>query len=1576
MRKITFFLTMLVTLFFISHAFSQRTKKTITNTVPNFITTAITSVKEGEIYTYTIDASDVDGDVVSVTAPTKPNWLSLATKSGGEVTTFAGISGTFGHVDGTGTAATFGQPSSIVFDASGNLYIAEYGNHTIRKITPNGEVSTFAGLADFTGTTDGNGTSARFNLPIGLTIDASGNLYVTDQGNHSIRKVTPSGEVTTIAGSGGIGSADGNGTSASFNSPVGITVDNSGNLYVSDTGNHAIRKITPSGEVTTIAGTKGTLGTVNANGTSASFHFPYGIIIDSSENLYVAEGGNHTIRKITPNGDVTTLAGTMGVSGTTDGNGTNATFNTPTGMVKDKVGNIYVTDLQNHAIRKITPNGDVITIAGIIGTSGIVNGNGTSASLSQPIGVAINPSGNLFITEFDKYTVRKLTLPSATLTGDSTGNAGVHNVVLEANDGNGGITQQSFTITVKVAPSVTTNTVSLIGVNTATLNAEVTANGGDAITERGFVYALTSEDATPTLAEVNGTTIIKQVVVGTTGVFTKELTGLIANSEYSVVAYATNSAGTTEGSVQTFTTTNTAPTITSTAAATVNEGNTYNYVVTTNDADGDVVTVTAITKPDWLSLTTTSNVTTIAGAPGTTGAIDGNGNDALFDRPIGTAVDASGNLYIADTNNHRIRKITPSGEVSTFAGSTQGFADGTGTAAQFRSPRGIVIDASGNLYIADNNNHRIRKITPAGVVTTLAGSTQGYTDGTGVAAQFYFPSGLTIDKSGNLYVADQLNHRIRKVTPTGVVSTFAGSTAGFTNGNGTSAQFNEPFSIDIDASGSMYVVDRLNHSIRKITSSGEVSTLAGNGTGGFADGNGASAQFNSPFDVALDVYGNVYVADFINHRIRKITTTGEVSTVAGTGTVGNTNGAATEATFNFPAGLDVDTYGNIYVADYYGHAIRKITAPIITLTGDTKGSEGNHNVVLEANDGNGGVVQQTFTIEVKAKPTVVTGTVNMIAKNGATLQGTVINDGGATITERGFVYALTANDASPTLAEVNGTTVKKVLVSGTTETFNSAITGLENNRAYSVIAYATNMVGTTEGEVKTFNTLHISFEAVTKTYGEANFDLAAGSNSSGSISYAIVEGGTGSAELSGVNNATVNIGNAGTVTIRATQAAAGNFSTGSQDMTLTIEKATLTITPKQQTKTYGSNYTLTNMVSYTGFVNGDNAGDLAATPTVISLSDLEGNTTAGVNTYTEVLSVAAFTDSNYEITFGKGNFEITTKQLSVEDITGANKVYDGTITASVIGTANLVGVINSDNVSLAGTPVHNFVKATIGTNIEITTTGYSLTGADAYNYTVKQPNLSATITAKELEIVGLQGVNKVYDGTTNALATGTASLSGVIDGETVSVIGTPVYTFASKNVGLGIAITTTGYSLTGTDTSNYILTQPSLSGAITAKLITVTADAKTKEKGAEDPELTYQITTGELVGVDDFSGSLEREEGEEVGDYVIRQGTLAVSDNYSITYKEALFTITKALSIREFSVNTDITLYPNPTSGIVNIKSEKGIAINKVVLYNVLGRALNTFNKEVLDISTLKAGTYILRIETEKGVGVKRIVKD
>jgi sugar lactone lactonase YvrE len=320
-----------------------------------------------------------------------------------------------GNADGIGAAARFNRPIGVATDSAGNVYVADTSNHTIRKITPAGGVSTFAGVAGVSGSADGSGATASFAYPQGVATDRAGNLYVVDQGNNTIRRISPLGAVSTFAGSPGSGgSTDGTGNLARFNFPIGIATDAAGNVFVADSGNFTVRRITPAGAVTTLAGTAPGLrggGGGSADGIGAAAHFarPTGVATDSSGNVYVADQGASTIRKITAAGVVTTLAGVAGMRGSGDGSAAAARFHDPIGVATDSVGNLYVGDTFNNTVRKISPAGAVSTLAGTAGQIGNTDATGAAARFNAPIGVATDAAGQVYVTDTANNSVRRIT---------------------------------------------------------------------------------------------------------------------------------------------------------------------------------------------------------------------------------------------------------------------------------------------------------------------------------------------------------------------------------------------------------------------------------------------------------------------------------------------------------------------------------------------------------------------------------------------------------------------------------------------------------------------------------------------------------------------------------------------------------------------------------------------------------------------------------------------------------------------------------------------------------------------------------------------------------------------------------------------------------------------------------------------------------------------------------------------------------------------------------------------------------------------------------------------------------------
>jgi len=323
------------------------------------------------------------------------------------VTTFAG-NGSAGYVDGAGLSAQFNNPEGVSVDSKGNVYVSDTYNSIIRAITPAGVVSTIAGMPPL-GYTDGPAATAQFYAPGGSAFDSQGNLYVADYGNNVIRKITPAGIVSTYAGNGTPGYRNGAATSASltgttdtlayFNNPQAVAVDAAGNVYVADRGNNVIRKILPTGRVITLAGTK-TPGYVDATNEFASFSSPSGVAVDASGNVYVADEGNAAIRKINPSEVVTTIAGGATQPGL---------LNLPAGITIDKAGNLYIVDEGGRIFEYTTAN-VLYNLAGTLNKSGLVNGVGTSALFSNPQGIAIDASGNLYVADQYNSCIRKITI--------------------------------------------------------------------------------------------------------------------------------------------------------------------------------------------------------------------------------------------------------------------------------------------------------------------------------------------------------------------------------------------------------------------------------------------------------------------------------------------------------------------------------------------------------------------------------------------------------------------------------------------------------------------------------------------------------------------------------------------------------------------------------------------------------------------------------------------------------------------------------------------------------------------------------------------------------------------------------------------------------------------------------------------------------------------------------------------------------------------------------------------------------------------------------------------------------------
>jgi len=340
-----------------------------------------------------------------------PFALAVSASAQDAVTTLAGQALVSGAANGAGTNALFSDPAAIVTDTNGNFFVADSQNHAIRKVTTNGVATTFAGQLGVSGTANGTGTNAQFNTPSGLAFDGNGNLFVADTGNGTIREITPAGAVSTFAGIAGPGGfADGAAGGAQFNSPLGIAVAPGGDVFVADCGNHCIRRIS-GGTVSTFTGSPQIWGSANGTGTNAQFNGPVGLAFDSRGNLFVSDANNDTIRKITTNGVVTTFAGSAGLDGSADGVATAARFRSPAELAFDQKGNLFVADSLNQVIREIATNGIVSTVSGAAGISGSNDGTNGIGRFYNPYGLAIGTDGALFMTDTYNELVRAVLVP-------------------------------------------------------------------------------------------------------------------------------------------------------------------------------------------------------------------------------------------------------------------------------------------------------------------------------------------------------------------------------------------------------------------------------------------------------------------------------------------------------------------------------------------------------------------------------------------------------------------------------------------------------------------------------------------------------------------------------------------------------------------------------------------------------------------------------------------------------------------------------------------------------------------------------------------------------------------------------------------------------------------------------------------------------------------------------------------------------------------------------------------------------------------------------------------------------------
>lgn len=645
--------------------------------------------------------------------------------------------------------------------------------------------------------------------------------------------------VTTVAG-GYLG--DGKpATSASFALPVSVARDSKGNLYVSDSDHCRIRKVNLAGVISTIAGT-GICGYGGDGGaaSSAMISAVYGIAFDAKGDLLLADRWNNRIRKISTSGIITTIAGngTSGYSGD-GGPAVLASLSGPVGVAVDQTGSLYIADFSNYVIRLVDTAGAIHTVAGnhTQGFSGD-GGPATSAQLEYPNSVVTDPKGNFYIADIGNCRVRKV--DSNGIIATYAGNG------LNGNAGSGGLA-----------------TAAAIG------------NPNGLLLSKGNLYLSTESN----IWTVNQST---------------QIISNIAGSANAVTGFSGDGNSATA-------------TIFSGLWGMVPDGSGGLFVADSgNDRVRQIAGATQI-------------VSTIAG-----GYI-GDGGKATaaslnFSQPGHPAFDIAGNLYIPDGYDNRVRKVSPSGVITTFAGTgITGYTGdgGPASAATLNNPMAVAADGSGNIFIADGGNGVIRKVDSSGTITTFSN------------VPIYYQGALAVDATGNLYASDGL-YEVWKILPSGSATAVAGmqNYIGY-NGDGipaTQAWLGEPTGIAIDNLGDLYIADWLNSRIRKVDPSGIISTVAGDGIYGFGGDGGpaTSAMLFLPLDVAADDKGDFYISDWLNHRVRMVNGSGIIETVAGTGNIGyNGDGLPAALTNLFPAGLVIRN-GAVYVSDQDSYRIRRI----------------------------------------------------------------------------------------------------------------------------------------------------------------------------------------------------------------------------------------------------------------------------------------------------------------------------------------------------------------------------------------------------------------------------------------------------------------------------------------------------------------------------------------------------------------------------------------------------------------------------------------------------------------------------
>jgi cysteine-rich repeat protein len=838
-----------------------------------------------------------------------------------------------------GSSAQLYYPRGIAIDGIGNAYISDSYNHRVRKVAPDGTISTVAGTGvEGTGGDGGPAVAAELRYPYGIDADSSGNVIVADYVNCRIRWIDSRGMIRTAAGNGTAGFAGDNGpaVAAKLYYPMDAKFDGKGGFFVVDYGNSRVRHVDKAGIIATVAGT-GTAGYSGDGGlaTDARLNYPNAVTVGETGEIFIADSSNSCVRKIDAEGVINTIAGT-GVTGFSGdgGLGINAELNWPSGIALDPAGNVYISDSNNFRIRRLGPDGIITTIVGSSLQSLGDGGSADRAELLWPDGMVVDPLTNsVYVVDAGHYRLRRINSQGIVTTVAGTGRYGY--------DGDGGLaTAASFQYPEGVAVDGQGNL--YISDWTANVIRKVDADGIITTYAGTGTWGFAGDGGPAVAAELNGLWYMTAASDGTLYV-----------PDYN------------------------------------------NHVVRRVAPDGVI--------------------TTIAGTPQTAG-FAGDGGPALnakLNRPSSAALDSTGRLIIADYSNHRIRRLETDGTITTVAGTgTAGMAGeaGPATSAQLNYPVGVVVDGSDNIYVTDSNNNRALRIDPAGILTRVAGTgTAGFSGdyGPATSAQLDWPTGIATTATGELLIEDYDNNRVRRIDSSGIITTFVGMAEAEGNGSLSTSRLGAPTALSVGtdgpASGLWYIADGGNGYIRALDRNGDaLSTLAGypgglsglldiavharlfddaaglavnsrdhqlygterdghtlrridlladppmisiyagaHGSPGFVDGALAEARFANPSGLLLDsVTQTLYLADSGNHVIRAIALeSGTVTTIAGTPQQFGFHGEgilATEALLQDPEALALGIDGDLYVADTGNNRVRRIdnSSTIHTILGD------------------------------------------------------------------------------------------------------------------------------------------------------------------------------------------------------------------------------------------------------------------------------------------------------------------------------------------------------------------------------------------------------------------------------------------------------------------------------------------------------------------------------------------------------------------------------------------------------------------------------------------------------------------